>query len=281
MGDFNESHSSFDEASTEQAALAKLSAIEVAQACRFPVELEGAVERGAAEFQALFDGGVVVDQAGISGGICMFFQLGQKAFTAGLSGGRNVIGVRQPGGAFAGVGQIQKAVLRSEKTGPAGDVGIADQDIGRSAFIGRPAFVRDERAERRIGHCPADGAARVHSVRCCGVFVDHLVVHGSHGGHLVHQRGKVLQVFAELYPGHGGFDGIVIRARLLRFRVALSLGVEGVDLPHAAAKPDGDDVVGLALNPLVGRIGQQGPGSRQSSGEGCGAAENFTTIDGV
>ena len=115
VGDFDETHSAFHEAPTEQAALTKLAAVEVAQACGFLVDLESAVEPRAAELQALFDGRVVVEQTGVRGGICVFFQLGKKGFATGLSGRRNAIGARQTGRAFAGIGQVEKSVLRAEK----------------------------------------------------------------------------------------------------------------------------------------------------------------------
>ena len=79
-----------------------------------------------------------------------------------------------------------------------------------------------------------------------GVFVDDLVMHRAHSRDPIHERRKIVQVFADLNAGNGRIDRFVIRAWRFLGWVALPFGIERVDLTHSAAQPDRDYVLRFA-----------------------------------
>ena len=102
--------------------MTELAAVAQAQIGGFLIELKNAIELRAAEFQALLDGGIVAGQTGILAGIGAVFQCREKGLAAVLAVGADAIGAGQAGGALTGIGQVEIAVLSTEKTGAAGDV---------------------------------------------------------------------------------------------------------------------------------------------------------------
>ena len=100
-------------------------------------------------------------------------------------------GPRQAGRAAFGVGQIDVAVLGAEKARPAGDVGIADEHIGRHAVAGGAALVGDDRADRRIDDRAAGRPAGVHAVDGRGVLVDDVMMHGADEDEAVEHLGAL------------------------------------------------------------------------------------------
>src|SRR5690606_1932193 len=165
----------------QQAALAEFSAVRGAQVGRFVVQGEDLHEVGPREPQGFADGRVVVANDFRPGGA--FEVTGphglQQAFAPRLPNVAHVVGPRQPAGAAAGVGQVDVAVVRSQKTRAAGDVGIADQYVGRGTLGDGPALVSHDRADRWVDHRARGGSTGVHAVRGGGVLVDDFVVHAA------------------------------------------------------------------------------------------------------
>jgi hypothetical protein len=167
---------------------------------------------------------------------------------------------------LAGVGEVKITGSGAEETGAARDIGITDEHVGRHPLGDGAALVRDDGPSDGINGGAADDAAGVHAVGGGGVFVDHVVVHGAHGGDAIHERSGEREVFADADAGDGGRDGVVVGAGDFFLRVAAALGIEGVDLAHAAAEPDGDDVLGFAFEEGGGRGGVGG--GRRGAREG-------------
>jgi hypothetical protein len=175
----------------------------------------------------------------------------------------------EPGRPGGRVGEVDVAVLRAEEAGPAADVRVADEDVRRYVGAGRAALVGDDRPDRRVGDRAADRPPGVDEVRGEGVLVDDLVVDRPDGGDPIHQSGHLRQVLAHPHAAHGGVDRAVERPGLLRRALvrADGLRVERVDLPHPAAEPDEDAVLGLALRQRGGFGGERREGDRGGGGE--------------
>ena len=136
-------------------------------------------------------------------------------------------------------------MLGTEEAWSSRNVRISDQHIGRCTFVSRCAFVGDEGTNRRIGHGAANGTAGVHAVAGGGVFVDDFVMHGAHRGYPIHKGGELAEVLTNLDTWHRRIDSVIVGTGSFLRRIAFTFGIEGVDLPHATAKPNGDDMFGF------------------------------------
>jgi hypothetical protein len=89
----------------------------------------------------------------------------------------------------------------------------------------------------------------------------------------------MLQMLAHADVGDRGLDTVVIRSREFLRRIAAAFGVEGVDGPHPAAEPNGDDMLGF---PFQQR--RCGGGRTRQSGKSRGAGgkrEKLTAVHDV
>ena len=59
------------------------------------------------------------------------------------------------------------------------------------------------------------------------------------------------QMLGDAHPLHGGRNRIVVRARQIALGVTTTLGIEGVDVAGAAAEPDHDAGIRLAVRKAV------------------------------
>ena len=184
-------------------------------------------------------------------------------------------------------------MFRSQKSGAATHARVANQQIRGQLAAHGAAFVRDDRAHRRINRAPAHGPAGVDEVGRERVLDPELVVHGAHGGHVLGEAGGLREMLRVTHARHGGVDQVVIRARERRRRlgVAAFFRIEGIDLRHPAAEPNknavlrfsarrGDDGARRSRGGRRGgseRAGERGGGG----GEGGGLGEEGATIHGV
>ena len=102
---------------------------------------------------------------------------------------------------------------------------------------------------------------------------------------MLHQLGRARQVFAEAHARDGRLDGRVEGAGLLLrgLVVAEGLRVERVGLTHAAAEPDEDAVLGLALGAGDAGVGEERRGGERREAEGGdeGAAVHGISSKGI
>src|SRR5262245_12822147 len=73
------------------------------------------------------------------------------------------------------------------------------------------------------------------------MLADRMVNRADHR-HLLGEARRFAQRFGEAHSGDGGVDEVVIGASGAGLRAATLLGIERVDLRHAAAEPDKDAV---------------------------------------
>jgi hypothetical protein len=161
-------------------------------------------------------------------------------------------------------------VLRAEKAGAAGDVGIADQDVSRHAVSGGAALVGDNRADRRIDDRAAGGPAGVHPVDRRGVLVDHLVMHGAHEHEPVEHLGTAGKMLTDLHAFDCRVDGRVIRSRLFRLRIAERLGSQVSICP---APPPSQMKMQCSALPRGGAAASLAPNAGTKPAEAASAAE--------
>lgn len=83
------------------------------------------------------------------------------------------------------------------------------------------------------------------------MLVDDRVIHRAQQDEAVEHVRRVLQMLAHLHAGNGRLDRRIRRAGKLLHRVAQPLRIPGVDVRRAAAEPDENAMLGLALGILA------------------------------
>ena len=247
VGDLNKTDAVLDEAAGEEAALAELGAVVVAERGGFFLEVEVAHELGAGEAEGFALGGFVVGHGG--GFSDALLQGAEEFFPGGDALAGDVLGAGEAGGAGSGVGEVDVAMFSAEEAGAAAGAGVANEHVGGHFGVHGAALMGDDGADGGVAGAAADGACGVDEVGGDGVFVDDVVVHRADGGDLLHEAGGLGEVLGEADAGDGGFDGGVGGAGFFGggFGVAERFGVEGIDLGHATAEPDEDAVFGFAF----------------------------------
>src|SRR5690606_8826969 len=121
-----EPHSRLNEPPREQAALAELAAIAIAEGSGLFIELKNLLELRPGQAQSFADGCVVVfHQRGIGlRGELALADGSEQFFPAGLARFGNFGWAREAVGTGFGVGQVDVVRAGTEKTGSAGDIGI-------------------------------------------------------------------------------------------------------------------------------------------------------------
>src|SRR5690606_2522631 len=127
-----------DEPAAEQAALPEFAAVALAEVGMLAIELKDAVEGGAAELKALFDRGIVAFQFRIVGRRRRGPHGGTKTGPSLLAFCADVRRTGEPRRSATGVGEVKVTGLRSEESGAASDVRVAEQHNGVS-LVGRGA----------------------------------------------------------------------------------------------------------------------------------------------
>jgi len=281
--DFDEADAALDETSGKQAALAEFAAVGSADDRRLLLEVEVTHERRTRQTEGLLlRRRVFLDGRTARGAFTEGFEQREAGV---LAVGRDFARGRETVRAGLGVDEVDVAVLDAEEARAAAHVRVADEHVGRDGRVGGAATVRDDRADGRVDGVAADHAAGVHEVRGERMLVDDLVVHRADRGDVLHQLGRARQVFAEAHAGDGGLDGRVERTRLLLrgLVVAKDLRVERIGLAHAAAEPDEDTVLGLALGAGDAGVGEERRGGERREPEGGdeGAAVHGVSSKGI
>ena len=274
----DKTHPALHQPPCEQTALTKLPAVTRAQIRLFFVEAEAAGELGTAELQALLNHRIVIREPRVSRRGRSLAQSAQQRFAPRLPLWSDAVGAREPSRSLARIGQIEVTVARAKKPRAAGNIRISDQHVGRHPINQGPSFVRDRRAERRIGHRAINGTPRVHTIGRGGVLINHIVVHRAHGSHAIHQRRETMEVLADAHPRDRRRDAVVIGARDLLRRIATTLGIKRIDLPHPAAEPDRNHVLRATPNQRGNRNGGSARPGRKERGADGRSGEEFATI---
>ena len=255
VGKLNEANAVLDEASREEAPLTKFAAVFVPEVCRFGVEVEVFHETGAGEAKGFSLGLLIIGERGH--GWNVLFKSVEEIFSRFDPVCVDMFGAREAGGAGFHVGEINVAMVRSEEAGTPAHIGKANEHVGGNGWIGGTALMGHDGTDGRVGGGAAGGTSGVDEVRGDGVLVNEVVMTGTDGGDLFHAPGELREVLADFDSFDRGFDGGVIRSRDEGlFRAAFDLGIESVNLGHAAAQPDHDTVFRLALG-MRGRRGIQ------------------------
>jgi hypothetical protein len=240
------------------------------------------MKSGPGEAQGLALGGAVLGDHGFGSGARLQW-LEQRLAARGALG-IDIVRAGEPRRTALGVGQVNEAGLRAEESGAAADIRIAHEHVGRHIGTGGAQFVGDDGADGRVGDAAADHAPGVDDIGGEGMLIDDVVIHGAHNGEALGQPRGQRQMLTKLDSRHGGVDRRVVGAGDfgIRLRVAASLGIEGIDLGHAAPEPDEDAMLGLALRHRDGRgIGEQRPGmGGGAGGEHAGAGEEGAAVHG-
>src|SRR3982750_186223 len=107
----------------------------------------------------------------------------------------------------------------------------------------------DDGANGRIDDIAGDHPTGVHEVRGEGVFINHLVIHGTHHRHAVHDASCLLEMLADTDARDAGLNGLVFTSGLLwiGLGIAALLGIKSIDLRHATSKPDEDAMLRLSF----------------------------------
>ena len=247
-GDFDEADTGLHQSPGQQAALPELTAIRLAQAGGLALQIEDIQEARTGQLEALLADG----RLGLHERIARMAlgetvaQAGQQRLAAVLPRRIHVRRANQPVGPGLDLRQINVAILGAEKSGVAGDVGVAHHHVGRDLIgLGSP-LVRHDGADGRINNGAAGHAAGVDQVGRRGVLAGDVVIQRSDQDAAVEQRGRPAQMFADARAGNRRLDGVVVGARLL-LAVAAGLGIERVHVGGAASQPEEDTGVGLAL----------------------------------
>jgi hypothetical protein len=279
--DLDEADAGLHQAAREEAALAKLAAVALARRGGLLAELEVPHEAGTGETQGLALDLGAIGERDIAGRTLL--QRREEALARFGPREVDAIGRRETGGARLGVDEVDVAVFRPEEARAAAHARVTDQQIRGQIAAHGAALVGDDGAERRIDRAAAHGPAGVDEIRGERVLDAELVVHGAHGGDVLGEAGRLREVLGVTHTGHGGVDNVVIGAGhgRLGLGVAAFLGIEGVDLRHAAAEPDEDAVFGFAARGGNDLGGTADAGQRRGGGERGGLSKKSATIHGA
>ena len=206
--DFDESDAGLSQSPGQKAALTKLAAIGVAEIGGFLVEVEDAIELRTGQALSGVDGVVVVADAGVFR-MAVFVLVsngGQQSFSPGVSLFGDLRRAGQPPRSGLGVGQINVRVLGSKESGPAGDVGVSDENVRGDALGCGFSFVSDDGADRGIDDRAGGGPAGVESIRGGCVLVDYFVMNGSENVKSIEHLGAMRKMFADARARDGGLD---------------------------------------------------------------------------